>query len=151
MRKSKPMKIEIVAKNTDEISNALKHLIPQLDPTVPIPDFEELTQIISSSSIYLYIARDSTLNNQVVGTITLVFYQSPAGLHAHFEDLVVDQGSRKKGIGTALLKTALKKARDEGAIFIDLTSLPTRKAANQLYKRIGFIKRKTNVYRYTFS
>lgn len=145
------MKIEIVSKNTSEISKTLEKLIPQLDPTVPIPSKDDLTQIISSSSIYLYIARDPALNNQIVGTLTLVLYRSPTGLHAHFEDLVVDQNSREKRIGTTLLKTALKKAREKGAAFIDLTSRPSRKTANQLYKRIGFTRRKTNLYRYAFS
>jgi ribosomal protein S18 acetylase RimI-like enzyme len=31
---------------------------------------------------------------------------------------------------------------------VDLTSRPSREAANRLYQRIGFERRETNVYRY---
>jgi ribosomal protein S18 acetylase RimI-like enzyme len=33
--------------------------------------------------------------------------------------------------------------------YVDLTSRPERTAANRLYSRAGFVKRETNVYRYT--
>jgi ribosomal protein S18 acetylase RimI-like enzyme len=32
---------------------------------------------------------------------------------------------------------------------VDLTSRPSREAANRLYQRLGFVQRETNVYRYT--
>jgi ribosomal protein S18 acetylase RimI-like enzyme len=32
---------------------------------------------------------------------------------------------------------------------VDLTSRPSREAANRLYRRIGFVQRETNVYRYS--
>jgi ribosomal protein S18 acetylase RimI-like enzyme len=34
---------------------------------------------------------------------------------------------------------------------VDLTSRPSREAANRLYRRIGFQERETNVYRYVSS
>jgi ribosomal protein S18 acetylase RimI-like enzyme len=44
---------------------------------------------------------------------------------------------------------AIDEARARGAITVELTSRPSREAANRLYKRIGFVQRETNVYRYT--
>ncbi|MFM8266127.1 MAG: GNAT family N-acetyltransferase, partial [Acidimicrobiia bacterium] len=35
-----------------------------------------------------------------------------------------------------------------GATTVELTSRPSREAANRLYQRIGFVRRDTNVYRY---
>ena len=35
-----------------------------------------------------------------------------------------------------------------GATTVDLTSRPSREAANRLYQRIGFEQRETNIYRY---
>ncbi|MEY2967137.1 MAG: hypothetical protein RLY50_1187, partial [Actinomycetota bacterium] len=35
-----------------------------------------------------------------------------------------------------------------GAVTVDLTSRPSREAANRLYQRLGFVARETNVYRY---
>jgi hypothetical protein len=40
-------------------------------------------------------------------------------------------------------------AESLGAKTVDLTSRPMREAANRLYKRIGFVQRDTNVYRYS--
>ncbi len=46
-------------------------------------------------------------------------------------------------------RAALDLARAEGAITVELTSRPSREAANRLYLRMGFVVRDTNVYRYT--
>ena len=42
-------------------------------------------------------------------------------------------------------------ARSRGAKTVDLTSRPSREAANRLYQRIGFVARETNVYRFDIS
>jgi len=42
---------------------------------------------------------------------------------------------------------AIDFAMKAGAESIDLTSRPERHAANQLYLKLGFVKRETNVYR----
>jgi ribosomal protein S18 acetylase RimI-like enzyme len=34
-------------------------------------------------------------------------------------------------------------------VTVDLTSRPAREAANSLYRKIGFVQRDTNVYRFT--
>ena len=43
---------------------------------------------------------------------------------------------------------ALEAARSRGALSVNLTCNPRRKAANALYARMGFKQRQTNVYRY---
>ena len=45
-------------------------------------------------------------------------------------------------------REALAAAKSAGATTVDLTSRPSREAANRLYQRVGFEKRETNVYRY---
>jgi ribosomal protein S18 acetylase RimI-like enzyme len=52
------------------------------------------------------------------------------------------------GIGKALTEACLEKAREIGLREVNLTSNPTREAANNLYQSMGFIQRETNVYRY---
>jgi len=42
----------------------------------------------------------------------------------------------------------LDRARERGCVTVDLTSRPSREAANRLYVRAGFEARDTNVYRY---
>ena len=52
------------------------------------------------------------------------------------------------GVGEAINREALALAARLGARTVDLTSRPSREAANRLYRRIGFEQRETNVYRY---
>ena len=51
------------------------------------------------------------------------------------------------GVGEALNLAALAEAKHRGARTVDLTSRPSREAANRLYQRLGFVLRDTNVYR----
>jgi ribosomal protein S18 acetylase RimI-like enzyme len=51
-------------------------------------------------------------------------------------------------VGEELNKFALAEAKRQGATTVDLTSRPSREAANRLYQRLGFEHRETNVYRY---
>ena len=60
----------------------------------------------------------------------------------------MDTSCRGQGIGEVLCRAALEHAREAGATTVDLTSRPSREAANRLYQRIGFEQRVTNVYRY---
>jgi ribosomal protein S18 acetylase RimI-like enzyme len=52
-------------------------------------------------------------------------------------------------VGEALNLRAIEEARKRGAVTVDLTSRPSREAANRLYQRLGFVARDTNVYRFT--
>jgi ribosomal protein S18 acetylase RimI-like enzyme len=43
----------------------------------------------------------------------------------------------------------VRRADASGAKTVDLTSRPSREAANRLYVRLGFQTRTTNVYRFS--
>ena len=43
---------------------------------------------------------------------------------------------------------AIGVAEKLGVNTVDLTSRPSREAANRLYKRLGFVQRDTNIYRF---
>ena len=62
---------------------------------------------------------------------------------------MVDETMRGRGVGEALSQEALRRAVAMGARTVDLTSHPSREAANRLYRRLGFSLRETNLYRYT--
>jgi ribosomal protein S18 acetylase RimI-like enzyme len=64
------------------------------------------------------------------------------------EDVIVDAASGGQGIGRRLTEAMLEQARALGCVTVDLTSRPSREAANHLYKQVGFEIRETNVYRY---
>ena len=67
------------------------------------------------------------------------------------EDVIVDQSCRGKGLGEALTRAAIDCAGEMGAKTVDLTSRPSREAANRLYQRVGFHLRQTNTYRYNIN
>ncbi|MET0727269.1 MAG: GNAT family N-acetyltransferase, partial [Acidimicrobiales bacterium] len=48
-----------------------------------------------------------------------------------------------------LVEAMIGRARDLGSATVDLTSRPSREAANHLYRKVGFETRETNVYRLT--
>jgi ribosomal protein S18 acetylase RimI-like enzyme len=83
--------------------------------------------------------------------LTLAVFRIPTGVRAWIEDVAVDTEARGKGIGEALTREAVRLAAARGARTIELTSRPSREAANRLYRRLGFELRETNVYRYTIS
>lgn len=138
--------IEIVEAADHELVDAFGNLIPQLSRSSSPPDFETLDRIAKSEASTLLIARDP--NGAIVGSMTLAMFDIPTGRRAWVEDVVVDTAARGQGVGRLLNERALEIAADAGAKTVDLTSRPTREAANRLYQRIGFEQRDTNVYRY---
>jgi ribosomal protein S18 acetylase RimI-like enzyme len=84
----------------------------------------------------------------IVGMLTLVTFRIPTGARARIEDVVVDDALRGRGTATALTRAALELAAATGAHTVDLTSRPSREAANRLYQHLGFEQRETVVYRF---
>jgi ribosomal protein S18 acetylase RimI-like enzyme len=68
-------------------------------------------------------------------------------MRAWIEDVVVDERARGRGAGAALTREAIRIAAESGARTVDLTSRPSREAANRMYRRLGFEARETTVYR----
>ena len=130
---------------TEELVEAMARLVPQLSSSSPPPDREKLEQIVASPATALLVARDET---GIVGSLTLVSFRIPTGLRTRIEDVVVDESARGQGVGLALNRAALEMAKDMGAAGTDLTSRPSRAAANRLYQKMGFEQRDSNVYRY---
>ena len=134
---------------TPELVAAFERLIPQLSSSNPAPTETELAAICESEASVLLIAVDRDAEDRILGSLTLAWFRIPTGVRAWIEDVVVDQAARGHGVGELLNRAALDRARELGAKTVDLTSRPSREAANRLYQRIGFVARDTNVYRFT--
>jgi ribosomal protein S18 acetylase RimI-like enzyme len=147
VKEGKAMAIEIsICDNVDEtVVAALAKLIPQLSASSSLPSAEQLSEILDHDASTLLLARDG---DTIVGSMTLVVFPIPTGTRAWIEDVVVDEGARGQGVGEALNRRAIEIALKAGAKTVDLTSRPSRKAANRLYQRLGFAARETNIYRY---
>ena len=144
------MIIEEATQVTDELDAAFERLTPQLSASNPRrrgPSWRKW----SVPAITLLVAREPDAGGEIVGSLTLAMFRIPTGRRAWIEDVVVDSAQRGKGVGEALTRAALRVAQAAGATTVDLTSRPSREAANRLYQRIGFKKRETNIYRYTLT
>ena len=141
--------VEPVEEATPEIVDAISRLLPLLTKSAPPPGENEVAEIVNSPVTKLFIARDDG-SGEILGTLTLVVFRIPSGVRAWIEDVIVAEDARGQGCGEALNRAALDAARAAGARTVELTSRPSREAANRLYRRIGFVERETNVYRYSF-
>ena len=106
-----------------------------------------MERVIKSEDTFVFVAEDG---GEILGTVTLALYRIPSGTKAWIEDVVVDESARGKGVSVDLMKHALDAARNIGVEKVDLTSQPFRVAANNLYVKLGFELRETNVYRFKF-
>lgn len=138
--------IEIVAEVTDDLVTAYERLIPQLSSSNPPPSREALEDIVAAPATDVFVATDDE-DGHILGTSTLAVFRIPTGRRAWIEDVVVDETAAGQGIGGMLTRAMVDRAAELGCTTVDLTSRPTREAANRLYLREGFEVRKTNVYR----
>ncbi|GAA2337152.1 GNAT family N-acetyltransferase [Dactylosporangium salmoneum] len=128
----------------DELVAAFARLLPQLSRSATPLDPAALQALVAWPGTHLLLAR---VDGTIQGTLTLVTFPIPTGLRAWIEDVVVDESARGRGVGAALTEEAIRVARAAGARTVDLTSRPSREAANRLYERLGFERRNSTVYR----
>jgi ribosomal protein S18 acetylase RimI-like enzyme len=139
--------VTLVKDVTPELADAVNKLLSQLSSAAKELSQGDVDEIVKSEASSLFIA--ATENGNVVGMLTLATFKIPTGVRALIEDVVVDRAAQGSGVGSALCAAAIECARSAGAVSVDLTSRPSRIAANRLYQKLGFQQRETNVYRYT--
>ena len=142
-----PILVEEATAVTPELVAAFRLLTPQLSRSAPAPGGQELAEMVRSPATILLMARDE--EKGLVGSLTLALFRIPTGLRAWIEDVVVDSDARGRGVAEVLCREALNRASAAGARTVDLTSRPSRESANRLYRRLGFVERDTNVYRWS--
>lgn len=138
------MNIIEIKNYADTVRDALNDLLPQLSSSPERLTEQDLRAIIQSDKTLLLMAEE---DDRYIGSLTLVVFRIPSGTRARIEDLVVQETARGRGVGRALVQKAIEMAKALGAEAVDLTTHPSREAANALYKKLGFVRRKTHVYR----
>lgn len=134
---------------TPGTADTLRNLAQQIGSNYQELTDEAIHEMIDSPNHHLFVAH--TTDDTIVGMVLVMLYRIPYVKKAYLEDLSVDSAHRGMGIGTKLLEHAVTFAGENGAAYIDFTSKPERISGNQLYEKLGFEKRETNVYRKIFT
>lgn len=143
------MKIVITGTVDDAVVEAFARLTPHLSKSNPAPGRAELEEIVSSPTTDLFLALDD--DSSIIGVSTLATFRIPTGIRAWIEDVIADPAASGQGVGESLTRAMIDRARELGATTVDLTSRPSREAANHIYRKVGFELRDTNVYRFDLS
>lgn len=152
------MSVELIEQSSPELVAAMERLIPQLSRSAKPLTAQQTQALVDQDSVYLFVFRtdkpviaadgNEVEAGTILGMLSLATFAIPTGVRAWVEDVVVDAGTRGMGAGQQLVEAAVAHAQKIGARTVDLTSRPSREAANRLYRRCGFQLRETNVYRY---
>jgi GNAT superfamily N-acetyltransferase len=106
---------------------------------------------LPASYLAVFDAIDSDPNNElmvaclgerIVGVLQLTFipYLTYQGAwRALIEGVRVDSSMRSAGIGKALLRRAIDRARERGCRFVQLTTDKSRADARRFYEALGFV------------
>lgn len=130
---------------TAELLSALNYLLPQLSSSAKELTLERLQNLLNCPTTRLYTLRDE--EGKIRATTTLSLQELITGTKAWVEDVVVDESARGRGYARQLLQHLASEAQNLGAKSLNLTSRPSREAANKLYQSEGYEIRETNVYR----
>lgn len=144
-----PIKIEIVKEYSEELLAAMQSLIPQLTSSVGEIQEQVIKDIVAANNTHLFVVKVN--DDKIIGALTLVVFTIPTSKKAYIEDVVLDATCQGKGIGRKLMEEAIRVAKEKGVSRIELTSSPSRVAANKLYQSLGFKVRETNFYRLQLS
>lgn len=145
LNKLNHLRIRAVRIASEEMADAISQLLPQLTATFAPYTYSMLANLLDNPTTHLHVGYDE--EDHIRGIYTLCIALSPTGRKAWIEDVVVDEKCRGRGYGRQLIEHAVEVARSLGAKSVNLTSKPSRNAANELYRRCEFHQRETNVYR----
>jgi len=129
--------------NTD--LESIHTLMRQLSSDAEPLNIENFNELISKGNVSFFCA---IKNKKITGMLSLVYYETTTGIRSRIEDVIVLDEFRRQGIAVELIKIAIEEYSNSNSHSLELTSNPKREAANNLYIKLGFKIRKTNVYQY---
>jgi ribosomal protein S18 acetylase RimI-like enzyme len=98
---------------------------------------ESLRKMANSDAYRVLLAEDE---GQVVGLLSLsfrhtLFHSAPTAL---IDELVVEQGHRRRGVGRQLVAEAIERCRAAGCCEIEVSTERSNEAAQKFYRQHGF-------------
>jgi ribosomal protein S18 acetylase RimI-like enzyme len=142
----KDITIEQVKDYSSDVEGAVRNFVSHLGKNYQPFTADSLKEIVNSPQSFLFIARHVPTNT-IAGMVFEIVYRIPYAGKAYIDDLFIDEKFRKIGIATRLMQKAVENAKAHKASYIEFTSNPQRIESNNLYSKLGFTKRETNVYR----
>ena len=106
----------------------------------PLPETYNVAfeQIESDANHELIVAER---DGELIGTLHLMFLPSlsfQGGLRAQVESVRVDKRFQSQGMGSAMMRWTIERARRRGAHVMQLTTHKTRLDAHRFYRKLGF-------------
>jgi GNAT superfamily N-acetyltransferase len=135
------MNLDIRIANREDLP-LLNQFYSDMDGELPLgnEDLEKIfAEIVQIPNYHIYIAY---LNQQPVGTFSLLY--APTMMHrgyhkfAILDSVTVISQMRGQGIGSEMVKTAIKLSAEAGCYKIMLSSNLKRYRAHQFYQSLGF-------------
>lgn len=105
--------------------------------------YAALKAVTDHPDSHFYVLRSG---ERIIACATMCVFVSPTGRKASIEDVIVHPDYQNLGLGRALMDFILSKAREFAPLTLQLTSRPSRQAANALYRKMGFQSKETNFY-----
>jgi ribosomal protein S18 acetylase RimI-like enzyme len=98
---------------------------------------ERLRKMADSDAYQVLLAEDE---GQVMGLLSLsfrhtLFHPAPSAL---IDELVVERGHRRRGVGQQLVAEAIERCRAAGCCEIEVSTERSNEAAQEFYRRHGF-------------
>lgn len=132
------------ASDVEDINRLLRQLSRQSKRATA----EWINQLLARDDFFLIDERE---DGRMVAMATLLVEKTLGDRFGILEDVVVGRKYRGRGLGEKLVRRAIRLAQELHLSSIELTSRPSRRAANKLYRKLGFKKRNTNCYRLNLS
>jgi ribosomal protein S18 acetylase RimI-like enzyme len=138
---------EVRPEEAEELGAITRTAYVELPGHVPEPDYEEeLADVVTRAAQATVLAAVDD-DGRVLGGVTFVADgDSPMAEHdvpdaSSIRMLAVARHAQGRGVGEALVRACIERARAAGSTTVVLHSTPWMEAAHRLYLRLGFVRR----------
>ena len=124
------------SRSDDEAS--ILHLLQLIPANQNLSESEVLAARLrfrESTSLDVLVAE---LQGELIGFLVLSYVSALTGLRAWIDDIAVDPGRRRQGIGRALVEAAIQRASRRGATHLFMDTSRGNQNAQRFYRACGF-------------
>ena len=102
-------------------------ILPPEPPKGAKGDAYAIRRSMRTGATLIFVLRSGA---RIVASISAGRFSTPTGAHCRLEDVVVDEKRRGRGLGRKIVERALAALHELGVEQVELTSRPSRVAAN---------------------